>query len=116
MSSFGSDSENPRPSAEGIGVKAPPNNLPLLGWFFCYVFVTGLLFLFIPRLLGQVYLMPWHYWWVFLFMTPPLAGGILGWQVHKGRFTGLAALIFVLAALLLGLFYRWFSYDLMGAV
>lgn len=97
-------------------MQAPPNNLALPLWFVCYAGVTGLLYLFLPRLLGQPYLMPWDYWWVFLLITPPLVGGLLGWQVQRGKYTKFGVLLFVLAAILLGIFYGWFSYELSGAV
>jgi hypothetical protein len=93
-------------------MQSPPNNLALPLWFVFYAGVTGLLYWFLPCLLGRSYLMPWHYWWVFLFITPPLAGGLLGWQVQRGKYTKLGVLVFVLAALMLGLFYRCLSYYL----
>lgn len=96
-------------------MQSSPNNLTLPLWFVLYAGVTGLLFLFLPRLLGQSFLLPWHYWWVFLF-TPSLAGGLLGWQVQRGKYTKLGVLVFVLAAMMLGLFYGWFSSELAGAV
>jgi hypothetical protein len=97
-------------------MRSPPNNSALPLWFGFYAGVTALLYWFLPTLLGRSSLMPWHYWWVFLFITPPLAGGLLGWQVQRGKYTKLGALVFVLAALMLGLFYLWFGYFLGGNV
>lgn len=92
------------------------NDRELPVYFSGYVLITALLFLLLPRLLG---LMPWDCWWVFLLVTPPVAGGVLVMQVQKEqkrRFSWLGLLVFVLASLLLGLFYRWFSYELSGIV
>lgn len=91
-------------------MQTPPNNLTLTLWFVLYAGVTGLLFVVLPTLLDHFYLIPWHYWWVFLFITPPLACVLLGWQVHRGKCSKLGALVFVLAVFMLGLFYRLFVY------
>jgi hypothetical protein len=85
-------------------------------YFFGYLVGVGLLYLFLPRLLRQPYLMPWDYWWLFLFVTPTIAAGILGWQVRTGRLSRGAAVAFVVAAVLLGAFLGWFSFELSGVV
>jgi hypothetical protein len=106
-------------SNNGNGPKLPPNDLPLMGWFFAYVVGTVVLFLAIPwsaRLLGDIPPGPWHYWWVFLFVTPLLAAIVLLRQAEAGRFSWLGVAVFLLAALALGVFYWWFSYELSGVV
>lgn len=88
-----------------------------LPWYFAgYAIGTGLLFLFLPRLLAQPYLMPWDYWWVFLIVTPAVAAGILGLGVRSGRFSGWAVVLFYLGAVALGLGCGWFSYQLSAVV
>lgn len=91
-------------------MQSPPNNLALTLWFVLYAGVTGLLFVVLPTMFDHFYLIPWRYWWVFLFITPPLAGCLLCWQVHNGKCSKLGALVFVLAVFMLGLFYRLFVY------
>ena len=61
------------------------NNVRLPVYFFSYVVGTGLLFLFLPRLLG---LAPWDYAWVFVVVTPPLAGAALIARVGGGSAAG----------------------------
>lgn len=85
-------------------------------WFAGYAVAVGVLFLALPRLLAQPYLMPWDYWWAFLLLTPPAAGGVLGMGVRAGRFSGWAVGLFYLAAVALGLVLGWFSYQLAGVV
>lgn len=97
-------------------MRSPPNNRALPLWFAFYAGATGLLYWYLPWLLGRSSLMPWHWWWVFLFITPSFAGGLLGWQVWRGKYTKLGALVFFLATLMLGLFYLWFGYFLGGNV
>jgi hypothetical protein len=90
---------------------------PRLVWYFAgYATGTVLLFLLLPRLLGQPYVMPWDYWWVFLIVTPAVAACTLGLGVPSGRFSGWAVGLFYLAAVALGLWLGWFSYQLAGAV
>ncbi len=90
--------------------------LTLCVYFVIYTLVTASLFLFLPKILAQPYLMPWDYWWVFLIITPSLVGLFLRQSVRKGQFTVTGVLGFVLAAIVLGLFYGWFSYQLSGVV
>ena len=106
-------------SSSGSNAKVTPNDLPLWGWFVAYVVGTVALFLSIPwlgRLSDSLPLMPWDYWWVFLFITPLLSAIVLGQQAQAGRFSWLGVTVFVIAALLLGLFYGWFSSELSGVV
>jgi hypothetical protein len=93
-----------------------PQNGWLIAWFAGYVVGVGVLFLTLPRLLAQPYLMPWDYWWVFLVVTPTAAVGALGLGVRAGRFSGWAVGLFYLAAVALGLWLGWFSYQLSGVV
>ena len=101
------------------GVKLPPNDLPLWGWFFAYAVGTVVLFVSIPllgRLLAPIPPMPWEYWWVFLFVTPLLPAVVLVREARAGRFSWVGVVVFLIVALTLGAFYRWFSYDLSGVV
>ena len=101
------------------GAKLPPSDLSLWGWFVVYVVCTVVLFVSIPllgRLFDPIPPMPWDYWWVFLFVTPLPPAIILGRTAHAGRFSRIGVAVFLIAALLLGVFYRWFSYDLSGVV
>ena len=82
--------------------------------FVIYTLVTASLFLLLPMFLAQPYLMPWDYWWLFLVITPSLVGLLLRRWVGKGQFTSAGVLVFVFAAMALGLFYGWFSYQLSG--
>jgi hypothetical protein len=94
----------------------PRQNEWLLAWFAGYVVAVGVLFLALPRLLTQPYLMPWDYWWVFLLVTPTAAIGVLGLGGRAGRFSGWAVGLFYLAAVALGLWLGWFSHQLSGVV
>ncbi len=85
----------------------------LLIWFAAYFISVCGLFVGLPRLLADPYLITWNYWWVFLIITPTIAVGILG---LSNRFSGLAVLMFYLAAVTLGLFLGWFSLWLAAAV
>lgn len=93
-----------------------PQNGWLVAWFAGYVVGVGVLFLGLPQLLAQPYLMPWDYWWVFLLVTPTAAAGLVGLGVRAGRFSGWAVGLFYLAAVALGLWLGWFSYQLAGVV
>jgi hypothetical protein len=93
-----------------------PQNGWLVVWFVGYVVAVGGLFLGLPRLLAQPYLMPWDYWWVFLLVTPTAAAGALGLGVRAGWFSGWAVGLFYLAAVALGLGLGWFSHQLAGVV
>src|SRR5262249_43427908 len=85
-------------------------------WFVGYLVGVGGLFLSLPRLLAQPYLMPWDYWWVFLLVTPTVAAGFVALGIRSGRFSGWAVSLFYLAAVALGLWLGWFSYQLAGVV
>jgi hypothetical protein len=88
----------------------------LIWYFAANVVGTGLLFLFLPRLLRQPYLMPWDYWWVFLLVTPTTAAGALAIGVHAGRLHGWAVGLFYLAAVALELGYGWIGFQLAAVV
>jgi hypothetical protein len=109
-----------RPAVVGWGggeCRVNPSRNARLPWYFAgYGLGTGALFLFLPRLVGDPYLMPWHYWWVFVFVTPPAAGLILGRGVRSGRFSGWAVAAFVVASVLLGAGYLWVAVQLMAVV
>ena len=92
-----------------------PRNGWLIAWFAGYAAAVAALFLGLPRLLGQPYLMPWDYWWVFLLVTPTAAVGALGLGVRAGRFSGWAVGLFYSAAVALGLCLGWLSHQLAGA-
>ena len=77
-----------------------------LAWFVGYFIVVCGLFVGLPRLLNDPYLTPCNYWPLFLIVTPTIAVGILG---LSNRFSGLAVLMFYLAAVILALFLGWFS-------
>ena len=85
----------------------------LLAWFAGYFIVVCGLFVGLPRLLNDPYLMPHNYWPLFLIITPMIAVGILG---LSNRFGGLAVLMFYLAAVALGLFLGWFSHWLAAGI
>ena len=85
--------------------------LPL--WFVAYLIAMGLLFLMLPRLLGDPLMMPWDYWWLFLIVTPTFAVGIL-FQLEGLRKQAIG--LFYLGAVAFGLFLGWISYALMAAV
>ncbi len=93
-----------------------PQNGWLVAWFAGYVAVVGALFVSLPRLLSQPYLMPWDYWWVFLLVTPTVAVGVLAWGVRVGRFSGWAVRLFALAAAALGMGLGWLSHQLAAVV
>jgi hypothetical protein len=88
----------------------------LVAWFAAYVVAVGVLFLALPRLLAQPYLRPWDYSWIFLLVTPNVAVAALAPGVRAGRCNALAVGLFYLAAVALGLWLGWFSYQLAGVV
>jgi hypothetical protein len=85
-------------------------------YFLGYVLTTGLLFIFLPRFVGDPYLMPWDYSWVFLAVSPSIAGLPLIPGVRSGRFRGSAVAVFVAGTLLLGVGYWWLGEQLTRAV
>ena len=100
-------------------MKTAARDLPLLAWYLAYFGATVVLFLAIPligRLLTPYPPLPWEYWWVFLYVTPLLSAIVLIREARTGRFTWFGTAVFMIAALMLGVIYRWFSYDLSGVV
>ncbi len=91
-------------------------NARLVAWFAGYAVAVGALFLTLPRLLARPYLMPWDYWWVFVLVTPAAAVAAVGSGVRAGVYSGWAVGLFYLAAVALGLWLGWFSYQLSGVV
>lgn len=93
----------------------PRRNEWLVPLFVGYLLVVGGMFFTLPRL-TQFRLMPWDYWWGFLLFTPTVTTGILGLCVRAGWFSGWAVGLFFLAAVALGLFLGWITFQMAAAV
>ena len=83
-------------------------------WFLVYALGIGVMYFSIARLFA-LSLMP-RANGVFLSITPTIAVAVLRLGVRSGRFSFGAVLLFYFAAIALGLFLAWLTWQLLATV
>jgi hypothetical protein len=90
-----------------------PRDGQVFDLFFAYLLFVAVAFFSIPLLLNRLFhliYLPDEYGWVFLFIFPQLAVGLLWLGVRTGKYSAFAVRCFWAAALAVGGIILWFSY------